>query len=398
MLPSECATSVYIHFPWCQRKCPYCDFASYRPNESGIPHEHYADAVLRELDLRWSEVRERPLQSIFFGGGTPSMWSPEALGRVLREIVGRFEAELETLEVTVECNPASFDEQTAWRLRQQGVSRVSIGVQALESERLRYLGRIHSAEDALNALRCALEIFPQVSADLIFGTPSQTPEEFECEIQKVLDLGVNHLSVYALTIEPDTQFEALRRKGRLQIATEDLYAALYLRAEQVLTDRGLSHYEVSNYAASGEECVHNLHYWNGGEYLGLGAGAVGRLPISCVSSEECSSAESRICARRFRNHPLPKNYMASWTGLPEESVEYLSAETLVRERLMLGLRTAAGLDISKIQTQTGLEVTKGRSKAIRRRAEQGDLLVDQRRWSVPLERWLYLDGIVLDLF
>ncbi len=378
-------TSVYVHFPWCLAKCPYCDFASASIRRPEVPHAAYADAVLRELEERAPALTQRRLTTVFFGGGTPSLWDPAELGRALRGIRGAFEHAADDVEVTVECNPTSLDRAKAAALREQGVTRLSIGMQSLDAGRLRFLGRLHDPEGALRALRAALLEMPRVSGDLMFGMPEQRPEDFVAEIEAVLDTGVRHVSAYALTIEPGTQFGALHRKGKLPVAPEEAYAETFVRAREAFARGGLAHYEVSNYAVPGEEARHNLHYWRGGDHLALGAGAVG-----------CLSASDRT-ARRYRNDPKPEPYLAE-PHAAEVFEERLSPEDRIREALMLGLRTARGLDLADIEARTGLDPRLGRERAMTRRLERGDVVVEGDRLLVPAERWLMLDSIVTDLF
>lgn len=375
-------TAVYVHFPWCLKKCPYCDFASAGVRRAEVPHAAYADAVLRELDRRAASLEGRTLESVFFGGGTPSLWAPEALGRVLAAIRAAFAAEADDLEVTVECNPTSLDAARAAALRARGVNRLSIGVQSLDAGRLRYLGRLHDPDGALRAVRAATETTPRVSTDLMFGMPGQTPDDFAAEVEAVLDTGVEHVSAYALTIEPDTQFGALHRKGKLPLATDDAYADTFLRAEALFEARGLSHYEVSNYARPGAESRHNAHYWRGGDYLGLGAGAVGALADGPT-------------ARRYRNDPRPERYLADG---PEVFEEHLSPEDRVREALMLGLRTREGMDLAAVEARTGVDPRHGRERTLERRRARGDVVIEGGCLRVPPSRWLGLDAIVTDLF
>lgn len=373
-------TSVYVHFPWCLKKCPYCDFASAGVRRSEVPHEAYADAVLRELEAR--DLSGRRLESVFFGGGTPSLWSAEALGRVLAGVLAAFAERADDLEITVECNPTSLDRAKAAALREVGVGRLSIGVQSLDADRLRYLGRLHDPEGALRAVREAVSEMPRVSADLMFGMPGQKPGDFAGEIERLLDTGIRHVSAYALTIEPDTQFGALHRKGKLPVAPDDDYADTFLRAREVFAAAGLGHYEVSNYAAPGETSRHNQHYWRGGDYLGLGAGAVGAM-------------SEGHAARRTKNDPRPERYLAGGGTVFEEVLE---PEDRVREALMLGLRTAEGVDLSAIEARTGVDPRIGRERALSRRVDRGDVLLDGAALRVPAERWLHLDAIVADLF
>ena len=375
-------TSVYVHFPWCLKKCPYCDFASASVRRGEVAHEAYALAVGQELEAR--DVSGRDLFSVFFGGGTPSLWAPEALGRTLEAILDAFDDVAPEVEVTVECNPTSIDLDRARALRAVGVNRLSIGVQSLDDDRLRFLGRLHDAAGARRALTAALEAGLRVSGDLMFGMPGQTPDDFERELRELVDLGVQHVSAYALTIEPDTQFGALHRKGKLRLAREDDYADTFTRAQELFEQLGWTHYEVSNYAKPGAEARHNQHYWRGGDYLGLGAGAVGTM-----------SRGSR--ARRTQNDPRPERYLAN----PAEAVvfeEELGPSDRIGEALMLGLRTAEGVDLDALSARVGRDPRSQREEAIARRSASGDVTVDDGVLRVPASRWLHLDSIIADMF
>jgi putative oxygen-independent coproporphyrinogen III oxidase len=380
-------TSVYVHFPWCLQKCPYCDFASATIRRPEVPHQAYADAVLRELEWRRAELESRELASVFFGGGTPSLWNADQLGRVLDAIQRAFPRHAPELEISVECNPSSLDPQRAAALASAGVNRLSIGVQALNDARLRHLGRLHDADGALRAIEAAQAALPRVSADLMFGTPGLRAEDFLGELSRILQLGLEHLSVYALTIEPDTQFGELHRKGKLPLAKEDDYADTFLAVEQFLQARGFEHYEVSNYARPGEAARHNQHYWRGADYLGLGAAAVGCRNLGPGRSH------------RTRNLPKPEAYMEA-RSLPElcDYEEALDAQAIVREGLLLGLRTAVGLDVTGLRARAGVDPAQGRERAVERAEQRGNLRSDADGWRVPQTRWLHLDSIVADLF
>lgn len=377
-------TSVYVHFPWCARKCPYCDFATEPIRTRELPHGEYADAVLRELDARATDLQGRELKSIFFGGGTPSLWEPEALSRTLQGITGAFDHVHNQLEVTVECNPSSLTRQSAALLRKAGVGRLSIGVQSLRDRHLRFLGRLHDSKEATAALQEATEEMPRVSADLMFGMPGQTLQELGEDIARVAETGVRHVSAYALTIEDKTMFGSLHRAGKLRVAPQEQYAELFEHAERCFTDLGWDHYEVSNYAAIGEESRHNLHYWRGGAYVGLGAAAVGCL----------DHGPGR--ARRWRNEPNPQRYLQQQTV--EAEVEKLGPEEIVREALMLGLRTIDGMNLVETAKRAGRDPRAGREREIERSMERGDLVQAEDWLRVPQDRWLKLDGIVRDLF
>ncbi len=376
-------TSVYVHFPWCLKKCPYCDFATRKIDRPEVPHRAYADAVLRELDRRAHALEGRHLVSVFFGGGTPSLWDPVELGRVLRGVRGAFAREAEDVEVTVECNPSSLDAPRVAALLEAGVDRLSVGVQSFDDERLRFLGRFHDAAGALRALEHAIAEAPRVSADLMFGMPGQSPGALLDDVRRLIDLGLRHVSAYALTVEPGTQLGELHRKGRLKLAGEDDTVEMFVRVEELFASAGLGHYEVSNYAAPDEESRHNLHYWRGGAYVGLGAAAVGCLDRGVGRS------------RRWRNEPEGTRYLET---LAEESEEQLGPDEIVREALMLGLRTREGVDLSDVARRAGADPLERRSRALTRLTAAGDVVREHDRLRVPAERWLRLDSIVADLF
>jgi len=382
------SVSVYVHFPYCLKKCPYCDFNSYGTGREEVPHEAYADAVLRELEWRLPAVAERTLASVFFGGGTPSLWRASEIGRVISAIRGAFRVREDDLEITVECNPTSLDRGKAAELRDAGVTRASVGVQSLDAERLAWLGRLHDADGALRALREARAELPRVSGDLMFGLPGQPPGAFLADLERVLETGVDHVSAYALTIEPGTQFGELHKKGRLPIATDDAYADTFLAVEERLGRAGFAHYEVSNYARPGQEARHNLHYWRGGAYVGVGAGAVG-----------CVDDPTTRRSKRWRSEPLPARYLeTSGTPAVETWTEALSPADRVREALMLGLRTREGVRLETLEERTGLDLRAGREAAIERRTSRGELIVEDGALRVPTRHWLALDAIVTDLF
>lgn len=390
------AIGVYVHFPWCVRKCPYCDFLSIPSARDDIPHEAYADAVLRELEARRAELPEARLSSVFFGGGTPSLWRPRQLGRVLAAISGAFPAAAEPPEITVECNPGSLGPRSAGALLDVGVNRLSIGVQGLDPERLRFLGRWHSAERGLEAVRAALASgMPRVSADLIYGVSGERPEEAADEVRRVAELGVGHVSAYALTIEPQTAFGARARKGRLPLAPEQAVAESFDAVDAALGARGFEHYEISNYALAGQRSRHNLGYWLGRDYLGLGCGAWGTV----------SRAGQRF---RYRNRPQPQAYMETASALRpdvpgscralESDGEPLSADVQLSEAIMLGLRLADGIDVDAVAARTGAQFWSAeRQRAVQRLVARGRLAREGSRLFIPRAAWLFSDGVIAEL-
>jgi putative oxygen-independent coproporphyrinogen III oxidase len=380
---------VYVHFPFCLAKCPYCDFTSYAAPREAIDHAGYADAVLREIDRRAPSFVGRHVESIFFGGGTPSLWEPLELGRVLRHALASLAPRGE-VEVTVECNPTSLDEDRAAALVAAGVNRLSIGVQSLRDDRLRFLGRLHDSSGARAAVRDAIRAdVPRVSADLIFGLPDQSVSEACDEALELQDLGLRHMSCYQLTIEPGTRFGELARRGRLPLADEGRVADAFLAVGDALDRRGLRHYEVSNFAEPGEEARHNLGYWRGDEYLGLGCAAVGFLRKGSGGV-------------RYRNDPRPERYVEA-TRTPgcdlAESSERLEAEALMRERIMLGLRVAEGVDIEAAARDLSTPGwTSERTRTAQWLEERGRIVRDGSRVLIPPDAWLWADDTAARLF
>jgi oxygen-independent coproporphyrinogen-3 oxidase len=380
------ALAVYIHFPWCLQRCPYCDFATEAIAPRNLQHRAYADAVIAELARRREHFPDARLGTVFFGGGTPSLWEPVELGRVLAAITEHFGP---AHEVTVECNPTSLDVARAEALRAVGVNRLSVGIQSLRDHHLRYLGRLHDAAGARRAVREAASVAGlRVSADVMFGMPAQQAGELLEDTAELMDAGVRHVSAYALTIEPETRFGELARKGRLPRLPDEAVATLFEALDGAMARAGWSHYEVSNYAAPGEEARHNLAYWRGEAYLGLGAGAVG-----CWH-------EGPGRAVRYRNLHQPEAYMAAGAAgrLPPDEREQLDAQTMVREGLMLGLRTREGVDLARLGARAGVNPREGRERAIAAQVARGNLEDHGDRLAIPQARWLTADDIVATLF
>lgn len=395
---------IYVHFPWCLAKCPYCDFVSYASARGEIEHGAYADAILREARARGASAAGRDLGSIFFGGGTPSLWDPREVGRVVSHLLGLFPRASDDVEVTVECNPTSLDDDRAQALRDAGVNRLSIGVQSLDERRLAFLGRLHDGACAIRAIRSAQRAgFRRISADLIFGLPEQPTAEATREALELLELGLEHLSAYQLTIEPGTRFGELARRGRLPLAEEGEVAESFLAIHEALVARGFRHYEVSNYARPGNESRHNLGYWRGREYLGLGCAAVG------------FTRKDKGVARgvRYRNRTQPDLYVEALCDRGkseargaerviehdlEESSESLDAATLLRERIMLGLRVDEGIDIEAASTALSTPGwTSQRSRAAKWLEEHGRIAIDGPCVRIPPGAWLWTNDTVARL-
>ena len=386
---------VYVHFPYCERVCPYCDFAVAGRARGRIDHAGYADAVLRELGWRAEGLRNRSLASVYFGGGTPSLWEPRELGRVLDAIVACAAGSDGDLEVTVECNPESLDLASARALVAAGANRLSLGVQTLDEGRLRFLGRSHRASDALAATEAALRSGARrVSVDLIYGVRTETtaerPEEAADEALRFAERGVGHVSAYSLTIEERTVFGKLARRGALPIADDGIVAQSFLAIRDALEGASFAHYEISNYARAGETSRHNLGYWCGDDYLGLGCGAVGTL------------AEPDHTAVRYRNEPRAAAYLRA-VGADGEALELererLDSETRLRERIMLGLRLADGIDLGAAGRALGLDAwTAGRESSAAELVRGGRLERHGDRLRIPKDARLFADGTAAALF
>jgi oxygen-independent coproporphyrinogen-3 oxidase len=391
--------SIYVHFPWCLAKCPYCDFVSYAKERDDIDHAGYADAVLREATMRAEQLRDRDLSisSVFFGGGTPSLWAPEEIARVLAGLRERFRF-ASGLEVTVECNPTSLDEDRARRLVAAGVDRLSIGTQSLRAEQLRFLGRLHDADGARRAVAAAgRALVPRVSTDLIFGLPDQPVTDAVAQAMELVDLGLRHLSCYQLTIEPGTQFGERRKRGLLPMADDGEVAASFLAIDEALTERGLAHYEISNYAVPGEEARHNVSYWRGDEYVGLGCAAFGFARTKTGAGV------------RWRNPILPADYVARTQALTPSDIgeddgltstaEPLDAKALLRERIMLGLRMAAGVDLGRAGRELGVDPwTAERRRAVEKLVTRERLAAEGETLRIPRAAWLFADDTAARLF
>jgi putative oxygen-independent coproporphyrinogen III oxidase len=391
--------SVYVHFPWCLAKCPYCDFVSYAKKQAGIDHAGYADAVLREVGARARAFGDRvEIGSIFFGGGTPSLWDPRELGRVLLGIRASFVCTSD-VEITVECNPTSLDRDRAASLLDQGVGRLSIGTQSLKDDQLKFLGRLHDAAGALRAIEEARSAgMMRVSADLIFGLPDQTAEDARSQAESLADLGLSHLSCYQLTIEPGTSFGELARQGRLPLADDGRVADAFLAIDEALTSRDLLHYEISNYARPGQEARHNLGYWRGEEYVGLGCAAYG-----FVRTDDDQGARGL----RYRNAVDPERYTSATLTMRDAvgddgvstSHEPLDGETMLRERIMLGLRLKDGFNLAACADELGVTAwTKERRRATDKLVARGRLECDGDQLRIPRPAWLWADDTAARLF
>ncbi len=331
---------VYVHWPFCLSKCPYCDFNSH-VRHAAIDEGRFVRAFAAEIAATAQRIPGRTVESIFFGGGTPSLMQPATVGALL-DAISRGWTLARDVEVTLEANPSSVEATRFRGYRAAGVNRVSLGVQALDDAALAALGRTHSVDEALAAVAIARAIFERYSFDLIYARPGQTVAAWREELARAIAQGSDHLSLYQLTIEPDTPFATLHAAGKLKVPDNDTARALYDVTQEVCAARGLPAYEISNHARTGAECRHNLVYWRYGEYAGVGPGAHGRLDI----------------AGRRRATATEKNPEA-WLDLVETRGHGLVVDdTLTREEeadelLLMGLRLAEGIALARYAARAG---------------------------------------------
>jgi len=373
---------VYVHWPFCLSKCPYCDFNSH-VRHAAIDEPRFLRAFVREIENTAARVPDRTVSSIFLGGGTPSLMQPETVGAILDSIGRRWNVAPD-VEVTLEANPTSVEAARFRGYRAAGVNRVSLGVQALDDTKLRELGRLHTAQEALDAVAIARQAFERYSFDLIYARPGQAPEQWASELRRAIAEAAEHLSLYQLTIEPDTPFATLHKTGKLVVPDEDAARALYDLTQEICADAGLPAYEVSNHARPGAECRHNLVYWRAHEYAGVGPGAHGRLDIG--GRRRATVTEKR-----------PETWLMRVESLGHGVVtdDLLTSEERADEFLLMGLRLAAGIDPARYEALAGRALDPARIELLAaqgfvERGRDGSLRVTAAGFPV-------LDAVVADL-
>ena len=341
------AFGVYVHWPFCAAKCPYCDFNSHV--RTAIDEDGWVDGIVCELEWTAENQTARPVvETIFFGGGTPSLMTGASVGRVLQKIAALWPM-ANDVEITLEANPASADAARFADYRAAGVNRASLGVQALNDPDLKKLGRLHDVAEAKAALAMAMATFERVSLDLIYARPDQSDAAWRDELKQALSFGTDHLSLYQLTIEPETPYALLHRNGQLKIPDEDLAAGLYEATQELTEAAGLPAYEVSNHARRGQESRHNLIYWRYGDYAGVGPGAHGRLDLN---GRRTATAAIKL-PERWRDAVMKIGH-----GFADRTP--ISNEEAAREHLLMNLRLSEGLDLAGYQKRwgRGLEAAK----------------------------------------
>jgi putative oxygen-independent coproporphyrinogen III oxidase len=382
---------VYVHFPFCTVRCPYCDFAV--DTRKGIPHDAYADAVIAEIVARaaWF-AGAGPLVSIYVGGGTPGLWRAQALGRALEAARGAFGAGAAgDLEITLEVNPGEADEASLRALRAVGVNRLSIGVQALDDALLTGLGRNHTGAAGPAALRAARAAgFDNLSVDLMFGIPGQTHDDWRRTVDAVIGLAPEHVSAYALAVERGTAFGALDRRGQLARPEDGMVASMFEHARAAFAGAGLEPYEVSSYARAGRRSRHNQLYWALTPYLGVGASGASFRPLDDGGAWRFSNPRAvdvylRDAAKRNGN-PRPRH------------IERRTPTDLENEALWLGLRTVAGVDRAAHRARHGVDPVQPRQADIERARRAGWLAVDPNRLHLTPAGLLFADEVATRLW
>ena len=333
--------SLYIHIPWCIKKCPYCDFNSHslKNLQNGLPEVAYVDALLTDLQTELPNIWGRPVETIFIGGGTPSLFSAAAIDRLLSGVRALVKLQPEA-EITLEANPGTFEIEKFHGFKDAGITRLSVGVQSFDNEMLGRLGRVHNSQEALSAIETALKLFDKVNIDLMYALPQQTVQTALDDVRTAIATGASHISAYHLTMEPNTVFGHTPPQGLPQDeAALDIEDAVH----GALLEAGFAHYETSAFARPGNACRHNLNYWQFGDYMGIGAGAHGKI-----------SYHDHIERTTRRRHP--SEYLAAMQSHPESAIERknIAAEDLPFEFMMNALRLQAGVPSALLQERTGV--------------------------------------------
>ncbi len=373
---------VYVHWPFCLSKCPYCDFNSH-VRRAPIDEPRFVRAFAAEIASTAARAPGRTVSTIFFGGGTPSLMQPATVGAILDSIARHWSIAPDA-EVTLEANPTSVEAERFRGYRAAGINRASLGVQALDDRALAELGRLHSAHEAIEAVRIAQNTFERTSFDLIYARPQQTPRDWEIELTRALAQAGEHLSLYQLTVEPETPFAALHAAGKLKTPDDDAARALYDTTQDVCAAHELPAYEISNHARPGAECRHNLVYWRAHEYAGVGPGAHGRLDID--GDRHATATEKRPEAWLTR---------VESDGHGGVTDDVLTREEIADEFLLMGLRLAEGVDPARYAALAGRSLDAARIATLRENGFVETTAAGRLRVSMP--GFPVLDAVVADL-
>lgn len=375
-LPQELPPlSLYVHIPWCAKKCPYCDFNSHT-SDGKLPESNYVAALMDDLDGDLAAIQGRELESIFFGGGTPSLFSAGAIGSILQGVADRIEWRPD-IEITLEANPGTVDEQHFHGFREAGINRLSLGVQSFDDEFLAALGRIHNGAAAERAVHRARSAgFANINLDLMYGLPKQGPVQALADLDRAIALAPQHLSWYELTLEPNTAFYSQPPP----LPDEDLMCSIEDAGRALLSKAGYLQYEISAYARDHQRARHNVNYWQFGDYLGIGAGAHSKITWR---------EQSRI--ERCWKTRTPADYLKN--GDRSAATRSLDASVLPLEFMMNALRLREGVDAALLPARTGIELAEISAK-IQSLREQGLLVDDPERLATTIKGARYLDSVL----
>jgi putative oxygen-independent coproporphyrinogen III oxidase len=358
--------SLYVHIPWCVRKCPYCDFNSHEA-KSSLPEELYVDALMQELDMQLGSVQERKLVSIFFGGGTPSLFSAKAIERILSGVAKRVAMQSD-IEITLEANPGTIDQVRFRDFYLAGINRLSLGIQSLQDDKLKSLGRIHDSDNAKRAITFAQESgFTNFNLDLMYGLPNQSIDDAMYDIETALKFKPTHFSWYQLTIEPNTLFY----RQTPVLPADDMIWDMQQQGQQCIKKAGFQQYEVSAYAQSARQCAHNLNYWEFGDYLGIGAGAHSKM-----------TDKTSGMVTRFSQVKHPRDYLDANKRLSPLHHQVLEKD-LIFEFMLNALRLTDGFSVELFQARTGISFE--RIQPLLRTAIHRGLIINDSEIIIPTE-------------
>ncbi|MEG8099236.1 radical SAM family heme chaperone HemW [Candidatus Liberibacter brunswickensis] len=373
---------IYVHWPFCAKKCPYCDFNSH-VRRYKIDQRHFIQSFLLEMQWMRKLTGPRSISSIFFGGGTPSLIDPQNIAIIIDNIANNWFLPF-NVEITIEANPSSVDAYNFKGYRKSGVNRISLGVQSLEEESLKFLGRNHNVSEAISAIYLARDIFPRISFDLIYSLPGQTIKQWEMELQKALSYAVDHLSLYQLTIEKKTLFYQMHKDGNLVLPSDNLAADFYNLTQSITSVHGLHAYEISNHALLGSESLHNMNYWRYGDYIGIGPGAHSRVKVG-----------SNRIAMSIEKHPENWLKKVKKNGHAVVEKEFLSSEQQADELLMMGMRLREGINIKDWEILSGRNLDVECEKNLQR---QGFIeRIETSRLRCTQKGMMLLDSVVANL-
>ncbi len=380
--------SLYVHIPWCVKKCPYCDFNSFEKNNS-FDEKLYLKALLIDLDNEYQNAGQRTLSSIFFGGGTPSLFSADSIRIIIEHAKKRFK--FDEIEITLEANPGTFEQEKFNAFFDAGVNRLSIGVQSFNDSHLKILGRVHDQRQALTAIETAKKAgFENINLDLMFALPQQTIQQAKNDINIACEFDVPHISHYQLTIEENTYFY----KHTPVLPTNDLSWEMQTQCQDILQSNKYNQYEISAYAKTGKQCSHNLNYWQFGDYIGVGAGAHGKISHTKKLASECMHHELSI-SRRCK-HRQPQQYInETLHGKALSGTQQLKQADIVFEFLLNALRLKNGSDVAIFKKHTGLNYRI--LKAAVKNIDSSLLFIDKNKITTSEKGYLFLNTILEDL-